>query len=277
MSGPLLTTNPSPSLFAILSRIPNVLLWNYLNLLVFNVANQRMLESLLEDSVNKAWRPLPSRRLSLAQARRFLLFLIPFVFGITILFLGAVKETVLLMALTWMYNDLFGAEEHYAVRNIINAAGFMCYSSGSTRIAAGYGVLSLNGFMSNEWSWIVGAIVFTTLQMQDMSDQEGDSKRNRSTVPLIWGDMIARWTIAVPVLIWSFFCARFWHVDILGYLSPVVLGSILAGRVLVLRRADQDKITWKLWCVWTLVLYSLPLYKNHDVLSRAWCELEFFR
>ena len=38
LSGPLLTTNPSPNMPAVLSRIPHVILWNYLNVLVFDVA-----------------------------------------------------------------------------------------------------------------------------------------------------------------------------------------------------------------------------------------------
>ena len=31
----------------------------------------------------------------------------------------------------------------------------------------------------------------------------GDRARNRRTLPLVLGDWIARWTIAVPVMIWS--------------------------------------------------------------------------
>ncbi|SLM39260.1 UbiA prenyltransferase family [Lasallia pustulata] len=192
LSGPLLTTNSSPALFAILARLPHVVLWNYLNLLIFDLANQRLITSLLEDSFNKPWRPLPSRRLSLVQTRRLLLSLIPIVVAATY-FLGAVEETVLMLVLTWMYNDLHGADEHYLVRNIINAAGFMCYSSGSTRVAAGgQNTYNLNSVMLYQWTPLVGAVVLSTLQMQDMSDQEGDAQGDRGTLPLIWGDGVAR-------------------------------------------------------------------------------------
>ena len=105
LSGPLLTTNQSPSLTTILSRIPHVTLWTYLNLLIFDIANQRLPSSLFEDSINKPWRPLPARRLSLAQARRSLLFLIPLVVGVCA-FLGGLEVTVAMLVLTWMYNDL---------------------------------------------------------------------------------------------------------------------------------------------------------------------------
>ena len=269
LSGPLLTTNSSPSLYAVLSRIPHVLLWNYLNLLVFDVANQRLPSSVLEDSVNKPWRPLPSRRLSLTQARWFLLLLIPLVIGATCI-LGAVEETVLAIVLTWMYNDLQGADEHYVVRNIINAAGFMCYSLGSTRVAAGYPTYDLSAIMKYQWSLIVGAIIFSTLQMQDMSDQEGDAYRNRGTLPLLWSDSIARWTIAVPVALWSIACPMFWQLNWEGYIGPLSFGSLLAGRVLLLKGVKEDRITWRIWCCWTIALYMLPCIKDHTVLFRDW-------
>lgn len=268
LSGPLLTTNPSPKLSAVLSRIPHVVLWNYLNLLVFDVSNQRLPSSFLEDSINKSWRPLPSRRLSFNQARWFLLLLIPLVIGATYI-LGAVEETVLAIVLTWMYNDLRGADEHYMIRNLINAAGFMCYSSGSTRVAAGYPQYDLSAVMKYQWSLIVGAIIFSTLQMQDMSDQDGDAYRNRGTLPLLWSDMIARWTIAIPVALWSIICPIFWQLSWAGYIGPILFGTLLAGRVLLLKGTKEDKMTWKIWCCWTMVLYSLPMFRDSTVLTRS--------
>ena len=74
------------------------------------------------------------------------------------------------------------------MRNLINACGFVCYSSGATRVACGgHGPVTLNS-ISYQWLVIVGAIVFSTLQMQDMADQEGDKARNRGTLPLVHGD-----------------------------------------------------------------------------------------
>ena len=203
------------------------------------------------------------------QARRLLLLLIPIVVAATHL-LGAVEETVLMLVLTWMYNDLHGADEHYLVRNIINAAGFMCYSSGSTRVAAGgQNTYTLNSVMLYQWTPLVGAVVFSTLQMQDMSDQEGDAQGDRGTLPLIWGDGVARWSIAVPVVAWSVGCPMFWRMKYWGYAVPLMMGILLAGRVLILRSREQDKTTWKIWCAWTVSLYAVPLCKDYSVFSRA--------
>lgn len=235
-------------------------------MLVFDTANQRLPASIIEDSVNKPWRPLPSQRATPAAARRLLLFLIPLVFFITV-FLGGLEETVLMFVLTWMYNDLEGADENYIVRNLINCAGFMCYSSGSTVVAAGFGQHTLSR-QAYSWLGIVGGIIFSTLQMQDMADMEGDRVRGRGTLPLVHGEMAARWSIAVPVAIWSLVCPYFWRVGVVGWTISVAAGALLAGRVLLLRSVPADKVTWKVWCMWTSVLYLLPLVKNPSVLRR---------
>lgn len=119
----------------------------------------------------------------------------------------------------------------------------MCYGSGSTRVAAGYPIYDLIGVIRYQWSLIVGAIIFSTLQMQDMSDQVGDAYRNRGTLSLLWSDMIARWTIAILVTLWSVFCSRFWHLSWAGYIGPILLGALLIGRVLLLRGTKEDRIT----------------------------------
>ena len=51
-----------------LHRIPLVLIWVWVNQLVFNIGNQQRPESIAEDSINKPWRPMPSKRLSATQA-----------------------------------------------------------------------------------------------------------------------------------------------------------------------------------------------------------------
>ena len=262
LSGPVLTNNSSPDFLVILKRIPVVILWCWINVLIFDVANQRLKTSVVEDSVNKPWRPLPSERLTRRQARRFLLLVVPLGFLAT-LYIGGMEETVAMMALTWMYNDLGGADESYLVRNLINACGFVCYSSGATRVACH---CSLND-VAYQWLVIVGSIVFTTLQMQDMADQEGDKARNRGTLPLVHGDWVARWTIAIPVAFWSLACPLFWQLGLYGFLVPAIFGGLVSFRIILCRSVDSDKTTWKLWNVWISSLYLLPLVKYLMVMS----------
>ena len=250
-----LTTNPNPQLSEILSRLPHVILWNWLNVLLFDIANQRLPDSIIEDRVNKAWRPIPSGRMTPTEARRLLLVVIPIVF-MGSLRLGGVVETVAMMVLTWMYNDLGGADEVYVVRNVINALGFMCYSSGATDVAAGAHSLTPKAY---KWIAMVGAIVFSTLSMQDLPDVVGDAVRGRRTSPLVLGDAWSRLEIAIPIFLWSIICPVFWKVTWLGWVLPLSVGVWLAFRVLRFRTVAADKISWKMWCLWTGILYALPL------------------
>ncbi|KAF1975732.1 hypothetical protein BU23DRAFT_632428 [Bimuria novae-zelandiae CBS 107.79] len=48
-----LTTNPDPKVSEVLYRIPHVVMWNWLNVLLFDIANQRLPDSIVEDRVNK--------------------------------------------------------------------------------------------------------------------------------------------------------------------------------------------------------------------------------
>jgi len=231
--------------------------------LLFDTSNQRLPSSILEDSVNKPWRPLPSKRITPQSTRRFLLALIPVVFFAS-LYLGGVEETVIMMVLTWMYNDLAGADENYVIRNLINSGGVMSYASGSLKVAAGFGQYDINkrGYI---WLGIVGMIVFTTLQMQDLPDMEGDKLRGRRTLPLVHGEFVARLSIATTVVFWSVICPWFWEVSLTGWSISLGMGVLKAGRVLLLTSVEADKVTWKLWCIWMVTLYLLPLTKNLTV------------
>lgn len=166
LAGPMITTNQSPDAINILKQVPRVVLWVWINVLIFDLANQRLPHSIVEDSVNKPWRPIPSERMTACQARRLLLAIIPIAILITY-YIGGIEETIVMNTLVYMYNDLGGADENFIVRNIINAAGFICYSAGATRVACGHDRYSLND-KAYQWLAIIGGIVFSTLQMQDM-------------------------------------------------------------------------------------------------------------
>jgi len=123
LAGPSLTTNEAPDLLHIMSRVPLVCLWNWLNLVVFNIANQRLPDSVLEDQINKPWRPIPTGRLSSDEARKLLLYILPFSL-IMINFIGAFEEALWMIALTWMYNDLGGADVGF--NSFVRKYPFLC-------------------------------------------------------------------------------------------------------------------------------------------------------
>lgn len=260
LSGTLLTTNPHPTLFSTVCHLPQILLWIWLNLLVLCLANQRLPDSIVEDAANKPWRPLPSHQMTATQARRVLIGAIAVTYSASWC-LGGIGETLVLFTFNWIYNDLDAANEHYAARNLMNALGITCIGAGAARV----GCVPGHDVSSNSWQWwlIISMVLLTTIQAQDLYDQEGDAKRGRSTVPLALGDPVARWTVAVPVMCWSVAVPAFWDVGrtTAYFFVPMALGSLVACRILVFRNAYADRLTFKVWAVWIISLYALPLVK----------------
>jgi len=97
LAGPVLTTSSFASAFNILERSPLVLVYTWLNLVVFDLANQR--DSLAEDAINEAHRPLLSGQMTSIQMRRLLLIAIPSVLLVSYA-LEVCQETPLLITLT---------------------------------------------------------------------------------------------------------------------------------------------------------------------------------
>ena len=257
LSGSLLIeTFPSNSLMVI-SRLPLVALWVWMNLLPFAINNQRQPKAIEEDKLNKPWRSMPSKRLTPGEAKT-LMFITYSAAVVLSKYLGAVKPCVMLIIFGWVYNDLGGADKDPVVRNIINGLGYLSFAFGATIIASGHSIFNRVAYC---WLLIIGAVVVTTVQLQDMADQEGDSMRGRRTVPLVYGDRPARWTIAIPVVFWSFVCPAFWSSPF-GFILPVVLGIIVSARVLTIRTLRADKLTFKLWNLWMMILYLIPLIKK---------------
>ena len=264
LSGSALTTNQSPDFWTIISRLPQTFLWMWLNTLAFTVANRRLPSSVIEDAINKPWRPLPSGRITIDQARHLLLTIIPTLFILT-LYVGGTEFALVGLVLNWMHNDLGGADDSYIVRNLINALGLVCWTAGTISVACG-GEHTLN-LMGRRWLAIEGAVIFTTLHVQDLRDEAGDRARGRKTAPIVLGSAVTRWTIALAVLFWSFLCPTIWALSIYGFGMPVILGTVLAFRVLFLTSVEADKMTWKLWALWISSLFVLPLCANPGVFN----------
>ncbi|PQE28240.1 digeranylgeranylglyceryl phosphate synthase protein [Rutstroemia sp. NJR-2017a WRK4] len=203
LSGPCMTTNNHPVTTEILCRIPLVILWVWLQLLPFNINNQRRPEAIAEDSVNKPWRPLVAGRLSPSQATYLMCAILVLDFLVSFLLQGFLP-CLAMFFLGHVYNYLGGAD-NIMTRNLINGLGFQAFGWGATLVASNSPKYSLNQTSALLFS-LLGVVVLTTVQSQDMHDQEGDQNRGRRTLPLVIGDGPARWTLAIGVIIWSFYC-----------------------------------------------------------------------
>ena len=233
--------------------------WTWINLLLLCINNQRKEEDIQEDRMNKAWRPLPSDRLTIAQAEKLLWASLPLI-GLMCACTGALSQYMLLNALNFWYNDGGGGHDPL-FRNLINACGFVLYASAALDIVAAAPV-STCAPITLQWLAVVGGVVCTTIQLQDLRDQAGDSLRGRRTLPILLGDMNARWTVVVPIVFWSTFSPFFWRLCIGGYGLTVITGTFTVCRILSLRTPEEDRTTFRVWSIWLISIYSLPLIKT---------------
>ena len=238
-------------------RLPLVLLWCWLNLLPFDIDNQRQPDAIKEDALNKSWRPLPSYALTPQQAKTLMFGFYPLAICVSF-FIGGLRPAVALVGFGYIYNDLGGAERGIVVRNLINAAGYSSFNFGAAEVALGPGTVQVSLPLA-AWLAVIATVVVTTVHSQDMGDQAGDRARGRMTVPLAFGDKLSRWSIATLVLFWSCACPLFWAAGILGYAVPLMLGAVIAQRTLSYRTVAADKKTFRVWNAWMVTLYLLPL------------------
>ena len=105
-------------------------------------------------------------------------------------------------------------------------------------------------------------IIFSTVQVQDISDQEGDYARGRRTLPLVIGGMPTRWSIVFPLPIWSLLASAFWQLDLVIYVLPLTLSALVSMRILRQRAVADDKITFRMWNAWILTVYVLPIIRT---------------
>ena len=175
LSGSMLTSNPRPIPLQVLCQTPIIVFWIWINLLPFVIDNQRQKEAIAEDLLNKPWRPLPSNRLSPGAARTLMLIIYPCT-ALTGLLIGGAFQCFAGIALGYWYNSLRAADENYMVRNLANTCGFLTFSSGSMLVLSRR---LLSSIQSSAYLWllVVGGVVFTTVQIQDIPDQAGDRIR----------------------------------------------------------------------------------------------------
>ena len=157
-----------------------------------------------------------------------------------------------------MYNDLGGADQHFVIRNGINSIAYYLYGSGALKIAAGSQTQLLIS-RTVEWLGIIAGVIFTTMHVQDLKDQEGDRARNRSTAPLDLGDGVSRWSILAAVVVWSLICPYYWSLGLVGFTVPLFLCLVVAYRVVWYRGIVADALTYKWWSLWLVSVFSLPL------------------
>ncbi|KAJ5176255.1 uncharacterized protein N7482_002132 [Penicillium canariense] len=244
-----------------LYRLPWMFAYTWFNLLGFTVNNQRHPGSVAEDKLNKPWRPIAAGRLTPVQAHMLGLVSIPVALSVSVLVGGGVVQSALLAIFGTIYNDFGGGDGHWLIRNLLNAAGFTSFASGTLEVA----LQSPLPQSMTPWILLIAHVVGTSVHVQDMYDQAGDAAAGRRTLPLVIGDGMARWNIAVVVTAWSVLCPLYWASNTLGYVGPLGLGIWVSLRSLTKRTVEEDRTTFRIYNAWLVALYALPMAHRYIV------------
>lgn len=217
-----------PSLYSL--QIPRAALWLWLHLLQFCIANQVL--SPEEDALNKPYRPIPSKLISVTAACVLRWSLAPVCLGVSWAY-GLLGNGVGLMFAFVLYNEL-GLDSYWLSKNLLNAVGSVLWNVGAAKIASSgnyslrlphicVNLLFLNRVgLSNSPSthhrawmapYVVALLVTTTSHIQDFRDEAGDLKQGRLTLPIL----MPRTSRAVtPVILtsWSFGLVYLWSQEL---------------------------------------------------------------
>lgn len=249
--------------------------WLWLHLLILDVSNQRLADSIAEDAINKPWRPLPAKRLSQNEARSILLFAIPLAMGLSLITgQTAYIPSTTLICLSWLYNDLEGSSVSIITRNLLNALGLTCFGWGALAVFAGPEAQLVQP-KAAVWMGITASIIFTTIHVQDFRDEIGDRERGRRTIALLYDPPVARGSCAFLTLIWSVVAPAFWALTAPYSATPdagsvpactwwvwavsIGLGAVVGGLLLGRQGQKTDEHALTAWCAWVTWMYMLPL------------------
>ena len=246
---------PDHSFGQILNSSPGMLLWSSSNLFIFNLHNQRHPAAVAEDLVNKPWRPLPSGRITPEQTTRIMYCMYPVILSVAFVS-GGLGPCIFEAFLCLWYNE-WGGASHPFLKNVLNGFGFACFLAGPLEVATKESVFS-GGGKAAAWLLMLAVSITTTSHTQDFRDMEGDKATGRNTVPLVIGDMNARLSVALGVVLWNYTACWFWGGAWKAGALAWVTGLSMVGNLFWNRSREGDVFTWKLWPFWMFGLFILP-------------------
>lgn len=143
---------------------------------------------------------------------------------------------------TWVYNHLKASYNGWIQRNFITALASWVYNRNSLKAAIGGGGSSdaVITHIGQLWVLLISGIIMTTMHVQDLKDILGDKSRGRETSPILLGEQVTRWTLAIPIFLWSPICALFWG-EWIASIPAIIIGFYVSYRFILRSGKDEDK------------------------------------
>ncbi|TFK38914.1 UbiA prenyltransferase family-domain-containing protein [Crucibulum laeve] len=234
------------------NRFLEVIIWIWIHLLQCNVSNQY--KSIDEDLVNRPWRPLPARRITLAGAKILRWALVPLCMLHSARYGKGVTFASGLLTITTVVYDEFGGAGHWIGKNASAVFGYGSFEIGATIIMGNAQNLDSKAVCAIACSALV---IFTTIHAQDCADVEGDRALNRVTFP-IYAPEASRVTLFLALIIWSIFLGQIWDISIENMMLLCVFGSYIGWRYYCLRSVEADKRSYLIYNIWLFSIHLLP-------------------
>lgn len=155
------------------------------------------------------------------------------------------------------YNEWGGSSNPF-VKNLLNGLGISCLLAGPLEVATGRSIFS-GEYEAVIWLSILTAAIATTSHTQDFRDMEGDKAAGRKTVPLVIGEDNAGLVVSLGVIIWTIIACQVWGAGWREAVLPLIGGTALIGNISMNKTRRGNKLSWKLWVLWMLGLFLLPL------------------
>jgi len=243
-------------------RIEHTIFWVWLHLLQFCVSNQSL--SVMEDTRNKPWRPIPAQMICVNTARSLRWFLLAICILVSELY--GVRDISLVFAVGIYLHNEAKLDSHWLTRNILNALGYATFDLGACAIARGETAQWRQPLKSD--AFVVGVlIVLTTIHAQDFPDEEGDKMENRKTIPIVM-PRAGRISMLISLPAWSIMLTLIWSTSQIVSITFISLGTCVGSRFIYLSSADEHRRTYKLYNIWLAIARIIPLFAQQAVKSK---------
>jgi len=230
------------------SRLVGSMLWVWIHLLHFNVANQY--HAVDEDRVNKPHRPIPSNKISQEHAAVLRWALWPVCLAISAMYGRSVLFFSLVLLMTTAgYNEL-ELSQHWFFKHTLLVGIYAAFDLAPKIIL---------GLPTSHTSAAVSCLILlTTVQIQDFPDISGDLLSHRRTIPIAF-PKTSRLFTAASVIIWSLVVVRLWALGWITSLVSMLLGAVVAWRTGNFTTPESGKRTVVLWNAWLFCSHVLPI------------------
>ncbi|KAF8998254.1 UbiA prenyltransferase family [Cyathus striatus] len=221
-------------------------LWLELHLLAFDIKNQ--LIGVDEDRICKPYRPFPSGRITLPQGNALYYSVVAICFLFS-LFHGLLLVTSVYFLATVSYNE-FELSANPIAKSPVGAIGYMCYCWGTTYILGHHVSLS----MTSVKAIVASGLIFSlTGHAQDFRDRSGDALLGRKTIPIVFSQFTARWSLVFFMFGFTWGLIIIWGPPMIVSVIFFLLSAICSFQFLNDHSEVSDRKSFKWYEAWIYV------------------------